>query len=67
MKVFCEKTTISHESVWQWSYGHSYTQPEADNYRKRFGHENFDMILQGKVKIGMTREMCKLSWGELKA
>lgn len=44
----------------------SYTAKEADNYKKKFGQENFDKILQGKVKIGMTKEMCRLSWGEPK-
>jgi len=60
-----EKTTISHESVFgKWRSGRAYTASEADNYKKKFGQENFDRILQGKVKIGMTKEMCKLSWGE---
>ena len=63
-----EKTTISHESVFgEWSYGRAYTANEANNYTKQFGQENFNIILQGKVKIGMTREMCKLSWGEHKS
>ncbi|HMN05826.1 MAG TPA: hypothetical protein PKD45_08865 [Flavobacteriales bacterium] len=63
-----ETTTISHESVFgKWSYGRAYTATEAENYRKKFGQENFDRILQGKVKIGMTKEMCKLSWGEPKS
>ncbi len=63
-----EKTTISHETVFgKWSYGRAYTSTEADNYRKKFGSEDFDRILKGKVKIGMTKEMCKLSWGEPKS
>jgi len=65
--VLGEKTTISHESVFgKWSYGRVYTANESRNYTKKFGQENFERILQGKVKIGMTREMCKLSWGEPK-
>lgn len=63
-----EKTTISHEAVFgKRSYGRAYTSAQADNYRKKFGLENFDRILKGKVKIGMTKEMCKLSWGEPKS
>lgn len=41
----------------------AYTLKEVSNYKKKFGQENFEKILQGKVKIGMTKEMCKLSWG----
>jgi len=41
-----------------------YSSAEADRYRQRFGSEIFNTILKGKVKIGMTKEMCKLSWGE---
>ena len=37
---------------------------EADKLKAKFGAGNFEIILQGKVKIGMTKEMCKLSWGE---
>jgi hypothetical protein len=62
-----EITTIPHDSVFgKWSYNRSYTLSEAENHKKKFGHNNFYKILQGKVKIGMTREMCKLSWGKPK-
>ena len=40
---------------------------DAENFRKKFGNENWKIILDGKVKIGMTKEMCELSWGEPKA
>lgn len=66
-----EKITMSHEKVFdEWSYGRAYTPYAAyavyaaDYCTKVFGQKNFDSILQGKVKIGMTREMCKLSWGK---
>ena len=35
----------------------------AERLKKRFGSENWQTILEGKVKIGMTKEMCLLSWG----
>lgn len=31
---------------------------------KKFGRVYANMILEGKVKIGMTKAMCKESWGE---
>lgn len=40
-----------------------FTSIEADKYKTKFGNENWKKILQGKVWIGMTKEMCKLSWG----
>ena len=59
-----EKITISYESVFGiWGKGRVYTLIEASNYRKKFGNENFDRILKGKVRIGMSKEMCRLSWG----
>jgi len=62
-----EKTTIYYESVFgKLSKGKVYLKTDADNYRKKFGSEKYDKILQGKVIIGMTKEMCKLSWGEPK-
>ncbi len=42
----------------------AYTAKESDSYKKKFGETIWNIILAGKVKIGMTKEMCKLSWGE---
>jgi hypothetical protein len=62
-----EKAAISYESaLGEFSYGGTYLANEADNYIKKLGQENFDLILQGIVKIGFTKEMCRLSWGEPK-
>jgi hypothetical protein len=44
----------------------AYTAKEADIYKKKFGETIWNTILAGKVKIGMTKEMCKLSWGKPK-
>ncbi|BDX37999.1 hypothetical protein CYCD_13540 [Tenuifilaceae bacterium CYCD] len=30
---------------------------------KKFGLQNGELIAQGKVRIGMSKEMCKYSWG----
>jgi hypothetical protein len=40
---------------------------QAELYKKKFGDEYWQFILNGKVKIGMTKEMCELSWGEPKS
>jgi hypothetical protein len=37
---------------------------QADKYKVKFGASNWNTILQGKVSIGMNKEMCLLSWGE---
>ncbi len=42
----------------------AYTVEEADTYRKKFGKNNFDRVLENMVRTGMTKEMCRLSWGE---
>ncbi len=41
-----------------------YSLVEANNYRKKFGNDVFGKILQGNTILGMTKEMCKLAWGE---
>lgn len=50
------------------SNGVSYAFPkiDADKYKQKFGEENWALILNGKVKVGMTKEMCELSWGKPK-
>jgi hypothetical protein len=64
---FGEKTTISYDGVFgKYSKGRAYSGLEADNYKKKFGAETFNIILEGKCKIGMSKEMCRLSWGEPK-
>jgi hypothetical protein len=40
---------------------------QAELYKKIFGDENWQRVLTGKVKIGMTKEMCELSWGKPKS
>ena len=30
---------------------------------KKFGVSNANLILEGKVRIGMTKDMCKEAWG----
>jgi hypothetical protein len=41
--------------------------PEADKYVAKYGAETWKKILEGTVQIGMTKEMCKLSWGNPKS
>ena len=37
-----------------------------EKYKKKFGLDLFLLILNGKVKIGMTKEMAILAWGKPK-
>lgn len=41
-----------------------FSYAKAVKYRKRFGTQKWNTILNGKVSIGMTKEMCELSWGK---
>jgi hypothetical protein len=56
-----ERTIILHRTFK--SSNRVYPAILADYYSKEFGKETFYIILQGKVKIGMTKEMCRMSWG----
>lgn len=50
--------------VGKWSKGRTYTSSEVENNIKLFGKDNFVKLLKGEVSIGMSKEMCRLSWGE---
>ena len=63
-----EKTLIGYESIATECAikDLTFTPEQVESYSKKFGSENFDKILKGKVAIGMTKEMCLLSWGKPK-
>lgn len=42
---------------------YAYSISEEKLYTNKFGKEIFNLILEEKVKIGMSKEMCELSWG----
>ena len=37
---------------------------QANAYKLKFGAETWKHILEENVKIGMTKEMCEVSWGK---
>lgn len=41
-----------------------YTLSESADMLKRFGLNNYNRILQQKIASNMSKEMCKMSWGE---
>lgn len=41
-----------------------FTKEDADNYKAKFGFEDWSTILNSKLKIGFTEEMTILSWGK---
>jgi len=45
----------------------AFSKIDADKYKQKFGDENWNLILNGKTKIGMTQEMCRLSLGSPKS
>ena len=57
-----EKTTIAHDAVFSKDFKYAYPLLEASDKMTKFGTDKFLLILKGKVKIGMTKEMCELSW-----
>jgi len=62
-----EKTTIEYNTIFgRMRKGRAYYAYEADSFKNEFGLEAFNLILKGKCKIGMSKEMCRLSWGEPK-
>jgi hypothetical protein len=43
-----------------------FTKGEAEGNKKKYGETNWRSILEGKVAVGFTKEMCELSWGKPK-
>lgn len=63
-----EKIDVSYDMIFGFYRrdGRFYTIVESEYYRKLFGSLAFELILQGKINIGFTKEMCRFSWGEPK-
>lgn len=40
-----------------------FTEKEAEKYKSKFGLNIWNLLLEGNVKIGMTKEMCRIAWG----
>lgn len=41
-----------------------YTVTEANELTKKYNANNFRRILQNKIRVGMTKDMTRLAWGE---
>jgi len=61
-----EQLALSVDNILKGVY-FAFPKVDSDKYRQEFGDENWDLILNGKTKIGMTKEMCTLSWGKPKS
>ena len=59
-----EKLAYSMSQIWNGYTYFAFPKSDADKYKEMFGQENWDLVLAGNVKIGMTKEMCRLSWGK---
>lgn len=60
-----ETTTVSYEKAFgKWQYGNAYTPALVSACKTKFGAENFNLVLQGIVKVGMTKQMCEMAWGD---
>lgn len=60
-----ERLALSMDNILKGVY-FAFPKIDADKYKRKFGEENWTSILNGKVKVGMTKEMCELSWGKPK-
>lgn len=58
-----ERLTYSMRNVLKGNY-FGFSKSDADNFKLKFGSEQWNLILAGQVKIAMTKEMCRLAWGD---
>lgn len=63
---YAERIIVPYEIVDPYSDGgqKAYTVEEYNTYLKKFGKINFNNVLNNVVKTGMTKEMCRLAWGD---
>ena len=61
-----ERLAFSMDNILKGIY-FAFSKNDADKYKLKFDDENWNLILNGKAKIGMTKEMCELSWGKPKS
>lgn len=60
-------TILIDEDKLRWSkWGNGYELTDANEYKKKFGEAKWNKILEGKLEIGFTEEMVKVSWGYAK-
>ncbi|MFI4963176.1 MAG: hypothetical protein ACHP6H_04890, partial [Legionellales bacterium] len=60
-----ERITVSSSDIYGPDHkGRSYNDREVATYTTKFGATIFNTILKNSVKVGMTKEMCTLSWGQ---
>lgn len=58
------KIPIDYKEVLDKNSNLVFTENRADKYKARFGIKNWLLILKANVALGMTKEMCRLAWGE---
>jgi hypothetical protein len=44
-----------------------FSKEDAEKYTRIYGQADFDKILKGSVSVGMTKQECRLSWGDPKS
>lgn len=61
-----EQIIASYDALFEGDSGRKgiYSLDEVTRYLKKFGEENFALIIKGEVKIGWTEEMVIMSWGK---
>ncbi len=59
-----EKIPFYIDNLEKYKNKYAFTKEQSDGYLEKFGEKIWNTILAEKVSIGMTKEMCQLSWGE---
>lgn len=61
-----QKCTVDYIAICKQSEGgaKAFSPREAVVNRQKFGADNWNSILNGQVRGGMTKEMCKMAWGK---
>ncbi len=59
-----EKIPFYIDNLEKYKNKYAFTKEQSDGYLEKFGEKIWNTILAEKVSIGMTKEMCELSWGE---
>lgn len=58
------KITVPYSTLTDEGIKKIYTADEATALTRKFNVNNFRRILQNKIRVGMTKEMTRMAWGE---
>ena len=59
------KTNTPGAAAWEHPPAHAKMEDAIEKVKKEWGEELIDLIKNGKIRLGMTKEQVMVSWGKI--